>query len=66
MKKPAFRQRDAGGVTIRWLIRQCFVDNFKVAVFGHAVGQKLGRFEMVQTIDGADGFAVIVADINNA
>ena len=41
-----------------------FVDEFEVAVFGHAIGQQLSGFEMVQPIHGADGFAVVVADIH--
>ena len=46
-------------------IRKCFVYDFKVTVFGHAVGQQLGGFEVVQAIDRADGFAVVVTDKNN-
>ena len=48
-----------------WSIRHGFVDEFKIPVFGHAVGQKLGGFVVVEAIDIADGFAVVIADINN-
>jgi len=47
-----------------WSIRHGFVDEFKIPVFGHAVGQKLGGFVVVEAIDIADGFAVVIADIN--
>ena len=46
------------------LIGRGFVDNFKVAVFGHPVGQKLSGFEVVEAIDRADGVGIVVADIH--
>ena len=41
------------------------MDEVKVAVFGHAVGQKLGALEMVQGVYLAGRLGIFIADIYN-
>jgi hypothetical protein len=53
LRPAAFLSRGAG-----------FVDEFKAAVVGHLPRELFGGFEVVATINGADGFAVLVADVN--
>jgi hypothetical protein len=41
------------------------VDKVKAAIFGHPVGQKLGGFEVVERVNGADGLGFVIADVHN-
>jgi hypothetical protein len=41
------------------------VDEIEAAIFGHAIGQQLGGFEMVKRVNSADRLGVVIADVNN-
>ncbi len=48
-----------------WLGGGCFVDEFEVAVLGDALGKRLGTTEVIDVVNGADGFGLLVPYVND-